>query len=151
MPIVFGDKKQYASTSFPAKFGGFKFTETAHIKDVMAYVRVMVNPDDQLSWHRALQHYDGVGPKLSQQMVDSIVTQKSAGVGMDLSQFSKKGFEQTRYDKLDSNTQQNLGSLQVEKPMDVLFEGVDPEIYKETKDISPNGINNINKGYIKLN
>jgi len=53
------------------------------------------------------------------------------------SQFSKKGFEQTRYDKLDSNTQQNLGSLQVEKPMDVLFEGVDPEIYKETKDISP--------------
>ena len=53
------------------------------------------------------------------------------------SQFSKKGFEETRYDKLDSNTQQNLGSLQVEKPMDVLFEGVDPEIYKETKDISP--------------
>ena len=48
------------------KFGGFKFTETAHIKDALAYVRVMVNPDDQLSWHRVLQQYDGVGPSLAQ-------------------------------------------------------------------------------------
>ena len=53
------------------------------------------------------------------------------------SEFSKQGFEVTTYDKLDKNTQQNLGSLRVEKPMEVLFEGADPEIYKETKDISP--------------
>ena len=30
------------------KFGGFKFTETAHVKDAMAYMKVMVNPHDEL-------------------------------------------------------------------------------------------------------
>ena len=103
------------------KFGGFKFTETAHIKDVMAYVRVMVNPDDQLSWHRALQHYDGVGPKLSQQMVDTIVTQKSSGVGMDLSQFSKKA----SYDDLLSLRQLVFGGKEKQSPAEVLQRVVD--------------------------
>ena len=103
------------------KFGGFKFTETAHIKDVMAYVRVMVNPDDQLSWHRALQHYDGVGPKLSQQMVDAIVTQKSAGLAMDLSKFAKK----SSYDDLLALRQLIFGGQEKQSPADVLQRVVD--------------------------
>ena len=84
-------------------------------------MRVMVNPDDQLSWHRALQHYDGVGPKLSQQMVDSIVAQKSAGVGMDLSQFSKKG----AYDDLLSLRQLVFGGREKQSPAEVLQRVVD--------------------------
>ena len=52
------------------------------------------------------------------------------------SEFSKQGFEVTTYDKLDKNTQQNLGSLRVEKPMEVLFEGADTSIYKKPKKIS---------------
>ena len=52
------------------------------------------------------------------------------------SEFSKKGFTEATYDKVDKNTQQNLGSLKLEKPAEVLFEGADPEIYKETKEIS---------------
>ena len=63
------------------------------------------------------------------------------------SEFSKQGFETTTYDKLDKNTQQNIGSLQVQKPMEVLFEGADPEIYKETKDISPK----LDKKFSKIN
>jgi glycosyltransferase involved in cell wall biosynthesis len=52
------------------------------------------------------------------------------------SEFSKRGFTEATYDKVDKNTQQNLGSLKLEKPAEVLFEGADPEIYKETKEIS---------------
>jgi DNA helicase-2/ATP-dependent DNA helicase PcrA len=52
------------------KFGGFKFTETAHIKDAMAYIKVIVNPNDELSWHRLLQLLEGVGPKLSQSIIE---------------------------------------------------------------------------------
>ncbi|NDD66622.1 hypothetical protein EBZ35_03090 [bacterium] len=45
------------------KFGGFKFIETAHIKDVLAYLRLMQNPRDELSWGRVLSLIEGVGPK----------------------------------------------------------------------------------------
>ena len=36
------------------KRGGFKFIETAHIKDVLAHLRVIANPADAVSWLRAL-------------------------------------------------------------------------------------------------
>ena len=54
------------------------------------------------------------------------------------SEFSKKGFEDTTFDKIDNNTKKVVGIVKVEKPLDVLFEGADPNIYKETKEISDN-------------
>jgi DNA helicase II / ATP-dependent DNA helicase PcrA len=45
------------------KFGGMRFTESAHIKDVLAYLRLVVNPADLPSWQRALAHVRGIGPK----------------------------------------------------------------------------------------
>ena len=54
------------------------------------------------------------------------------------SEFAKQGFENIKYDKRDSKTNQDLGELRTEKPMEVLFEGADPDIYKETKNISEN-------------
>src|SRR5581483_211667 len=45
------------------KRGGFKFIETAHVKDVLAHLRVVANPHDAVSWHRVLLLLDGVGPK----------------------------------------------------------------------------------------
>jgi DNA helicase-2/ATP-dependent DNA helicase PcrA len=45
------------------KRGGFKFIETAHVKDVLAHLRVVANPQDAVSWHRALLLLDAVGPK----------------------------------------------------------------------------------------
>ena len=47
------------------KRGGFKFVETAHVKDVLAYLRILQNPRDAVSWHRALLLLEGVGPRLS--------------------------------------------------------------------------------------
>ena len=43
------------------KFGGFKFIESAHIKDILAYLRILANPKDALSWHRMLLLVPGVG------------------------------------------------------------------------------------------
>jgi DNA helicase-2/ATP-dependent DNA helicase PcrA len=45
------------------KRGGFKFIETAHVKDVLAHLRIVANPRDAVSWHRALLLLDGIGPK----------------------------------------------------------------------------------------
>ena len=43
------------------KFGGPKFMETAHIKDVVAHLRVLINPDDVISLTRILLLLRGVG------------------------------------------------------------------------------------------
>lgn len=56
------------------KFGGMKFVETAHIKDVMAFLRIAVNPKDVISWYRVLLLHEGVGPKTAQRILDELST-----------------------------------------------------------------------------
>lgn len=55
------------------KRGGFKFLETAHIKDAIAHVRVLLNPNDTVAWHRILLLLDGVGPRTSDEIVRTLV------------------------------------------------------------------------------
>ena len=45
------------------KRGGLKLTESAHIKDVLAFLRVVHNPVDSLAWNRMLLLLERVGPK----------------------------------------------------------------------------------------
>ncbi len=42
--------------------GGVRFFEQAHIKDVLAYLRIISNPMDELAWVRALTLEPGLGP-----------------------------------------------------------------------------------------
>jgi DNA helicase II / ATP-dependent DNA helicase PcrA len=55
------------------KFGGMKFVETAHIKDVMAFFKLFANPRDAVSWHRVLLMLDGVGPRTAQKVIDMLI------------------------------------------------------------------------------
>jgi len=45
------------------KVGGFKFMDSAHIKDVLAHLKVIHNPDDSVSWNRILLLLEKIGPK----------------------------------------------------------------------------------------
>jgi DNA helicase II / ATP-dependent DNA helicase PcrA len=44
------------------KYGGLRFLEAAHVKDLVCLFRLADNPRDELSWFRLLQLVDGVGP-----------------------------------------------------------------------------------------
>ncbi len=50
------------------KYGGQKFTEAAHVKDVIAHLRVLLNPKDSISWNRILMLIDGIGPKTAEDL-----------------------------------------------------------------------------------
>lgn len=50
------------------KRGGFQFMETTHIKDLLAHLRILANPQDTISWNRALLLLEGVGPQMSQKI-----------------------------------------------------------------------------------
>jgi ATP-dependent DNA helicase UvrD/PcrA len=56
------------------KRGGLKLTESAHMKDVIAFLRLQVNPVDSLAWNRILLQLDKVGPKTARMIVDTIST-----------------------------------------------------------------------------
>jgi DNA helicase-2/ATP-dependent DNA helicase PcrA len=43
------------------KWGGLKFLEAAHVKDVLAFLRIVENPRDEVSWYRILLLLPGVG------------------------------------------------------------------------------------------
>ena len=54
------------------KRGGFKFLETAHVKDFLAHLRVVHNPLDTVSWSRSLLLVDGVGQKRARDLIDQL-------------------------------------------------------------------------------
>ena len=54
------------------KFGGLKFIEAGHIKDVVALLRIVENPHDEVSWHRVLLWFDGVGAGSARRIADQL-------------------------------------------------------------------------------
>ncbi len=62
------------------KYGGLKFMETAHIKDLLALLRLLENADDELSWFRILVLLEGIGPRSARRIMDEL------GVGRRMSE-----------------------------------------------------------------
>jgi DNA helicase-2/ATP-dependent DNA helicase PcrA len=54
------------------KFGGLKFLEAAHIKDLLALLRFVENPRDRIAGFRLMQLIPGVGPASAQCVLDHI-------------------------------------------------------------------------------
>jgi DNA helicase II / ATP-dependent DNA helicase PcrA len=59
------------------KFGGLKFLDAAHVKDVMALLRFVENPRDRVTGFRVLQLMPGVGPSSAQRVMDHIAAAPS--------------------------------------------------------------------------
>lgn len=62
------------------KYGGLKFNEAAHIKDVLAFLRLVTNPADIVSWQRSLGHIKGVGPKTAKKIADAVISGNKSAV-----------------------------------------------------------------------
>jgi DNA helicase II / ATP-dependent DNA helicase PcrA len=67
---------ELASRNIPfAKYGGQKFVEAAHIKDLVSYLRIAYNGKDQVSWLRALLLIPRIGPKTAAKIIEAILDQ----------------------------------------------------------------------------
>ncbi len=55
------------------KWGGLKFLEAAHIKDMLAFLRVLENPRDEVSWYRVLRLLPGVGDATARAAVEMLM------------------------------------------------------------------------------
>ncbi len=117
---------ELAKANIPfVKYGGFKFIETAHVKDMIAYLRVLENPRDVVSWNRILLLIDGVGPRTAEKVIDDILKRRIAatGTGDDISQSKKFWME---YQDYPENVQQ---------------------LFHVLKDVAPPGIPPAEKSY----
>jgi len=54
------------------KYGGLRFIEAAHVKDLLAILRLLDNPWDELAWFRVLQLLEGVGAATARRMMDQL-------------------------------------------------------------------------------
>ncbi len=64
------------------KYGGFKFTESAHIKDIIAHLKILCSPKDRLSWYRVLLLLKKIGPKTAQKIYDAVAAQGKGAEGL---------------------------------------------------------------------
>ncbi len=63
------------------KMGGFKFIESAHIKDVTAHLRAFASQIDRISWYRILLLLNKIGPAAARKIFNS-VTEKGREAGL---------------------------------------------------------------------
>ncbi len=54
------------------KYGGLRYLEAAHVKDLIALFRLLENPVNELSWFRVLRLLEGVGPVTARRAVDAL-------------------------------------------------------------------------------
>jgi DNA helicase II / ATP-dependent DNA helicase PcrA len=56
------------------KYGGLRYLDAAHVKDLIGLFRLVGNLGNELSWFRVLQLLDGVGPVTARQVLDLLVS-----------------------------------------------------------------------------
>jgi DNA helicase-2/ATP-dependent DNA helicase PcrA len=55
------------------KYGGLRYLEAAHVKDLLALFRLLDNPRNELAWFRVLQLLDGVGPVTARKATNELL------------------------------------------------------------------------------
>jgi DNA helicase II / ATP-dependent DNA helicase PcrA len=85
---------ELSSRNIPfAKYGGQKFVEAAHIKDLVSYLRIVYNGHDQVSWLRVLLLIPRIGLKTANKIMEVILDQPRLGQLCQKNEELKKLFE----------------------------------------------------------
>ena len=69
------------------KFGGLRFLEAAHVKDLLALLRVLDNARDELAWRRVAGLLEGVGPAATRDLLASLGVRPQVGTGDPVRRF----------------------------------------------------------------
>ncbi|MCF7874191.1 MAG: ATP-dependent helicase, partial [Candidatus Omnitrophica bacterium] len=58
--------------------GGLRFFEQAHIKDVISFLKILVNPHDEISFKRALSLYRGIGKNYAYRIWENLIIKNNS-------------------------------------------------------------------------
>ncbi len=118
------------------KRGGFKFIETTHVKDVLAHLRVLANPQDAVSWHRVLLLLEGVGPKSSDKILNYML--EGAAPLQRLADYPGRGAVRAEVQKLAAALQTVADpTLQPREQIDLVVQYYLPILKRNQRDDYP--------------
>ena len=70
-------------------YGGIRFVERRHVKDIISYLRIILNPLDAVAWNRILKLVPGIGSVTARKIIDRIMSNKGK---MYFNDYSSKKF-----------------------------------------------------------
>ncbi|MCP4217075.1 MAG: ATP-dependent helicase [bacterium] len=74
------------------KYGGLKFADAAHVKDTLAFMRVLHNVFDEIAWLRLLLLFPGIGPATAQKVIGLVI-----GSGGNFKELKSEHFANKKY------------------------------------------------------
>jgi DNA helicase-2/ATP-dependent DNA helicase PcrA len=107
------------------KFGGFRFFETAHIKDVLAHLRLVNNPFDDVSGVRVLMLLDGVGRKGALKILRSV---GQGPIGEELGRLELSGRKKEGVSALSRVLQDIQGKATPARKLERVLEYYEPKM-----------------------
>lgn len=98
-------------------YGGIKFTERRHVKDIISYLRVIFNPYDSVSWNRILKIVPSVGNATASKIINEI--QEKNGI-FELDSFKGKKFYPELIKLKDAIDQAKDDFITISKKVEIL-------------------------------
>ena len=132
---------EFSKRSIPyVVFGGIKFSERKHIKDIIAFLKIVLNSIDAVAWHRVLKLIGGVGKVRATEIIETIKENRGQIV---FDKFSSRSFYKTlsQYEKFYQEIDKNTPPSELIKNIMNFYEGllkqIDTDNYKiRLEDIS---------------
>jgi DNA helicase-2/ATP-dependent DNA helicase PcrA len=98
------------------KFGGLKFLDAAHVKDMLALLRFVENPRDRVAGFRVLHLLPGVGPASAQRVLDRMAEAADPiGALCDLPQPPRAGADWTAFIEVVGNLRYSEWPVDLER------------------------------------
>ena len=120
------------------KFGGLKFFEHSSVKDILAFIKIINNYKDEISWYRILQHYPGIGNGFANKISKSIAEH---GIIILNTLYSKRKFASYLHEI--SLLFQKLQTVEFNKQIDYLISNYYFKL--RTREINASDIDDIKK------
>ncbi|MEP6900800.1 MAG: ATP-dependent helicase [Actinomycetota bacterium] len=95
---------------------GVRFFEQAHLKDVISYLRIIVNPRDELAWKRILKMIPSVGNATANRIYESMVLSEPSAVAGGLTKKSQMSSNISKTDLQPSATAEDSDKLTLTLP-----------------------------------
>lgn len=111
-------------------YGGIKFTERRHVKDIISYLRVIFNPYDSVSWNRILKIVPSVGNSTASKIINEIQEKNGA---FELDSFKGKKFYPELLKLKDAIDQAKDDFITISKKVEIL-KSYYAEILKKLED-----------------
>jgi DNA helicase-2/ATP-dependent DNA helicase PcrA len=84
---------------------GVRFFEQAHIKDVISYLRIIVNPRDELAWKRILKMIPSVGNATANKIYEAMVVQQQVRTAYGSGRLNS---DKEAFEDISNNSENNL-------------------------------------------